>query len=67
MTENGSSSLSEFQHYREKMNKTILEQGNTVTKRFFNLDSKAYEEESLDVKTKELLSLVAFTVLHCDD
>ncbi|MHA1990961.1 MAG: carboxymuconolactone decarboxylase family protein [Candidatus Hodarchaeales archaeon] len=61
------SSLKEFQHYREKMNKAILEQGNIVTKRFFNLDSKGYEEGALDVKTKELLGLVASTVLRCDD
>jgi AhpD family alkylhydroperoxidase len=61
------SSLKEFQHYREKMNKAILDQGNIVTKRFFNLDSKGYEEGTLDVKTKELLGLVASTVLRCDD
>ncbi len=67
MPENDFSSLKEFQHYREKMNKTILEQGNVVTKRFFNLDSKGYEEGTLDVKTKELLGLVASAVLRCDD
>ena len=67
MTEDGFDSLKEFQHYREKMNKTILDQGNLVTKRFFNLDSKGYEAGTLDLKTKELLGLVASTVLRCDD
>jgi AhpD family alkylhydroperoxidase len=38
-----------------------------VTKRFFNLDGKAYEDGALDSKTKELLGLVASAVLRCDD
>lgn len=38
-----------------------------VTKRFFNLDGKAYEAGALDVPTKELLGLVASMVLRCDD
>lgn len=67
MTETKPSSLKEFQTYREKMNKIILEKGNLVTKRFFNLDSKTYEAGALDIKTKELLGLVASTVLRCDD
>jgi AhpD family alkylhydroperoxidase len=38
-----------------------------VTKRFFNLDAKAYEPGALDTPTKELLGLVASMVLRCDD
>ncbi|MFG0326532.1 MAG: carboxymuconolactone decarboxylase family protein [Phycisphaerales bacterium JB037] len=38
-----------------------------VTKRFFNLDAKAYEPGALDDKTKELLGLSASAVLRCDD
>jgi AhpD family alkylhydroperoxidase len=38
-----------------------------VTKRFFRLDAQAYEPGALDVKTKELLGLVASMVLRCDD
>lgn len=38
-----------------------------TTKRFFNLDAAAYKAGALDVKTKELLGLVASMVLRCDD
>ncbi|MCC6936575.1 MAG: carboxymuconolactone decarboxylase family protein, partial [Thermomicrobiales bacterium] len=36
-------------------------------KRFFRLDSAAYEDGALDSRTKELLGLVASAVLRCDD
>lgn len=49
------------------MNEIIHQNGNLVTKRFFNLDGKTYDEGALNVKTKELLGLVASTVLRCDD
>ena len=37
------------------------------TKRYYSLDSQAYREGVLPVKTKELLGLVASFVLRCDD
>lgn len=40
---------------------------NLGIKRFFALDSRAYEKDALDVKIKELLGLVASTVLRCND
>lgn len=49
------------------MNKRILSADNLGIKRFFALDSRAYEKGALDVKTKELLGLVASTVLRCND
>ena len=49
------------------MNARIHESGNLEIKRFFALDSRAYEEGALPVKTKELLGLVASLVLRCDD
>jgi len=49
------------------MNKRILSTGNLGIKRFFALDNRAYEKDALDTKTKELLGLVASTVLRCDD
>ena len=67
MTEDAFADLQEFQDYRKKMNEIIHKNGNLVTKRFFNLDGKTYDEGVLDVKTKELLGLVASTVLRCDD
>jgi AhpD family alkylhydroperoxidase len=59
--------IEEFRRYRERMNKRILSSGNLGIKRFFALDSRAYEKGVLDVKTKELLGLVASTVLRCND
>jgi AhpD family alkylhydroperoxidase len=59
--------LSEFNDYRTKMNEKLLADNNKIVKRIFNLDTNAYAEGALDVKTKELLGLVASTVLRCDD
>lgn len=59
--------LDEFRAFREKMNARILESGNLDVKRFFALDSRAYEAGALPVKTKELLGLVASLALRCDD
>ena len=36
-------------------------------RRLWNLDTNTYEQGSLDVKTKEMLGLVASMVLRCDD
>src|SRR5947199_9374861 len=60
-------SLKEFKAYREKMNEKILEQGNLQIKRFFNLETQAYNDRALPRKTKELMGLVASLVLRCDD
>jgi AhpD family alkylhydroperoxidase len=49
------------------MNKRILAADNLNIKRFFALDTRAYEKAALDVKTKELMGLVASTVLRCND
>ena len=59
--------LAEFRAFRERMNAEILAEGNLVVNRFFALDGRAYEGGALDVKTKELLGLVASLVLRCDD
>jgi AhpD family alkylhydroperoxidase len=59
--------LDEFRAYRSRMNDRIMEIDHLGIKRFFNLDSAAYREQALDSKTKELLGLVASTVLRCDD
>jgi alkylhydroperoxidase/carboxymuconolactone decarboxylase family protein YurZ len=62
-----SSNAEAFNVYREKMNARILDADNLVIKRFFNLDTQAYLPGALDVKTKEMLGLVASLVLRCDD
>lgn len=59
--------VEEFNEYRQKMNDKILGDDNKIIKRIFNLDTNAYKEGHLPVKTKELLGLVASAVLRCDD
>lgn len=59
--------VADFNAYRSKMNEKLLADDNKVIKRIFNLDTNAYAEGALDVKTKELLGLLASAVLRCDD
>lgn len=59
--------VEEFNDYRMRMNERIMSYDNKVIKRFFNLDTNTYMEGALDVKTKEMLGLVASMVLRCDD
>lgn len=59
--------VSEFNEYRSRMNEVILGKDNLVLKRLWNLDTNTYAAGALDVKTKELLGLVASMVLRCDD
>lgn len=62
-----SNPVKEFNDYRSKMNEKLLADNNKIIKRIFNLDTNAYAAGALDVKTKELLGLVASAVLRCDD
>lgn len=59
--------VEEFNAYRQKMNDKLLQGDYKIIKRIFNLDTNAYSEGHLPVKTKELLGLVASAVLRCDD
>lgn len=59
--------VTDFNDYRSRMNERIMGSDNLVLKRLFNLDTNAYEEGALSVKTKEMLGLVASMVLRCDD
>jgi AhpD family alkylhydroperoxidase len=49
------------------MNRRILDQDHVGVNRFFTLDTKAYEDGALDVRTKEFCGLVGSLVLRCDD
>lgn len=62
-----SEQVAAFNEYREKMNEVILGKNNKVINRLFNLDTNTYAEGALNVKTKEMLGLVASMVLRCDD
>ncbi len=57
----------EFVKFRQSMNSKILERGTLEIKRFFALDTQAYEAGALDEKTKELLGLATSMALRCDD
>ena len=59
--------LDEFRSYRQRMNDRILGLDHLGIKRFFNLDTMSYKDGALPGKTKELLGLVASTVLRCND
>lgn len=62
-----SNQVKEFNKYRTKMNEVLMSKDNLVLKRLFNLDTNTYAEGALNVKTKEMLGLVASMVLRCDD
>jgi len=59
--------MDEFDRYRAAMNEKLLGSNHLGIKRFFNLDTQAYEDGALDKRTKELMGLVASAVLRCDD
>lgn len=56
-----------FREYRAKMNKIILAEDNLFFKRFYNLDTRTYENGALPAQTKEMLGLATSLVLRCDD
>lgn len=59
--------VDQFNDYRSRMNEKILSADNLIIKRIFNLDTNAYQEGALDVKSKELIGLTCSLVLRCDD
>ena len=61
------SKVKEFNDYRSRMNEKILNSDNKIIKRLYNLDTNAFMEGALDVKTKEIIGLTNSLVLRCDD
>lgn len=61
------SQVKQFNDYRSKMNEKILASDSLIIKRIFNLDTNAYAQGALDVKSKELIGLTCSLVLRCDD
>ena len=59
--------VAEFTAFRKRMNERILAEDNQVVRRFFALDTQTYKPGALDLRTKEMLGLVASMVLRCDD
>ena len=59
--------VKQFNDYRTRMNEKIGEADNLILKRIFNLDTNAYMDGVLDIRTKELIGLTCSLVLRCDD
>jgi AhpD family alkylhydroperoxidase len=63
--------IQQFREERAVGQARVLDTDHLGIKRFFNLDSAAYRdatgEGGLDAPTKELLGLVASSVLRCND
>jgi len=57
----------DFFDRRNKGNELVFEQDFLPYKRFFNLDTNAYNEGKLNQKTKELMGLACSMVLRCND
>ena len=51
--------MDEFDRYRTEMNEKLLRSNHLGIKRFFALDTQAYEDGALDKRTKELFGLWA--------
>lgn len=67
MSEQFENRLDRFRSRRSEMNRKIMDLEHLGIKRFFNMDSNTYREGALTSQTKELLGLVASTVLRCND
>lgn len=59
--------LEEFQSRRQKGNDRVFEEDFLPVKRFFALDSRAYDDGEIPQKYKELMGLTASMALRCDD
>lgn len=59
--------IEKFKKERDRLQRSMMDSADTSMKRFLALDSRVYEDGALDRKQKELLGLVASTVLRCDD
>ncbi|MDX1638809.1 MAG: carboxymuconolactone decarboxylase family protein [Balneolaceae bacterium] len=67
MNDTDKNRLQQFRAERSQMNEKIMALEHLGIKRFFNLDANTYREGALSSKTKELLGLVASTVMRCND
>jgi AhpD family alkylhydroperoxidase len=57
----------EFHQRRDAQNRRILNSGAKGIKKFFSLDTSVYLDGALPARYKELMGLVASTVLRCND
>ena len=57
--------IQEFNYYRSCMNEQLLSEASTTLKLIFNPYKSTFQRGGLDLAIKELLGLVASTVLRC--
>jgi len=67
LTHDHSTSISDLWKERAELKRLMEGMADRDMKRFLSLDSHVYTEGALPRGTKELLGLVASTVLRCDD
>jgi len=56
-----------FREKRKALNEKVLDLEHLGVKRFYSMVASAFREGELNAPTKELLGLVASTVLRCND
>jgi len=59
--------VDEFLAERKRLNEIVMRYAGTNIKKFYSLDTQAYQTGTLPEKTKEMLGLVASFVMRCDD
>jgi AhpD family alkylhydroperoxidase len=59
--------LEVFREKRAEQNEKVMDLDHLGIKRFFNMDTNTYRDGALSAQTKELLGLVASSVLRCND
>ena len=59
--------VQEFNETRSRLNAKVASTDDRVLKRILSIDSFAFKEGKLDVKSKELIGLTCSLVLRCDD
>jgi AhpD family alkylhydroperoxidase len=59
--------IDQFRKKRDELNELVMKYAGKSIKRFWNIDTRVYDEGTLPKKVKELLGLVASLVLRCDD
>jgi AhpD family alkylhydroperoxidase len=59
--------MADFFKERKRLHELMLSKADRSMKRFLAIESEVYNDGHLDRKNKELMGLVASTVLRCDD
>lgn len=58
--------LEEYMEMRKKLDEIVMKYADINIKRFYNLDNRVYFDGSIPAKYKEMMGLVASTVLRCE-